>query len=219
MSVKVTSKGTELPLLNLKGKPYLQVAHRLVWYREDHPLGRIVNTPVTVTDAYAIFKSEVWVLGTNPDGSARELLMATAHKKETEGNFGDFIEKAETGAMGRALGMAGYGTQFAPEFDEGDRLADSPIQPAVKPKRGGANVSSVEPKPPTPVQAAVPKATSREIINQKIKKTSEIIQQIKKTPRAEIEAMLTPFSVDSVTSLTDVQAAEFLNQLTEKLNK
>ncbi len=32
-----TAKGTELPLLNLRGKQYLEVRFRLVWFREDHP--------------------------------------------------------------------------------------------------------------------------------------------------------------------------------------
>ena len=42
--------------------------------------------------------------------------------------FPDYIEKAETGAIGRALAMCGYGTLQAPEFDEQDRLADAPIE-------------------------------------------------------------------------------------------
>ena len=54
--------------------------------------------------------------------------IATARKKETEIGFPDYIEKAETGAIGRALAMCGYGTLQAPEFDEGERIADSPIE-------------------------------------------------------------------------------------------
>jgi hypothetical protein len=50
-----------------------------------------------------------------------------AHKQENKQGFADHLEKAETGAIGRALGIAGFGTQFAPEFDEEDRLADSPV--------------------------------------------------------------------------------------------
>ena len=54
-------------------------------------------------------------------------VIATARKKETEAGFPDYIEKAETGAIGRALAMCGYGTLQAPEFDEQDRLADTPV--------------------------------------------------------------------------------------------
>jgi hypothetical protein len=55
-------------------------------------------------------------------------VIATARKKETESRFPDYIEKAETGAIGRALAMCGYGTLQAPEFDEQDRLADAPVE-------------------------------------------------------------------------------------------
>ena len=53
---------------------------------------------------------------------------ASATKTERKVDFDDFVEKAETGAVGRALAMLGYGTQFAMiEFDEGDRVVDSPV--------------------------------------------------------------------------------------------
>ncbi len=32
-----THKGTELPILNLRGRDYLEVKYRLVWFREEHP--------------------------------------------------------------------------------------------------------------------------------------------------------------------------------------
>jgi len=60
-----------------------------------------------------------------------ERVIATAHKKETKIGFPDYIEKAETGAVGRALAMCGYGTLQAPEFDEGERIADSPVEKAT----------------------------------------------------------------------------------------
>lgn len=60
--------------------------------------------------------------------SLGDVVIATARKRETEGGFPDYIEKAETGAVGRALAMCGYGTLQAPEFDEQDRLADAPVE-------------------------------------------------------------------------------------------
>ena len=38
------------------------------------------------------------------------------------------MEKSETGAIGRALANLGYGTQFAPDLDEQDRIVDSPVR-------------------------------------------------------------------------------------------
>jgi hypothetical protein len=45
--------------------------------------------------------------------------------------FSVYIEKAETGSIGRALAMCGYGTLQAPEFDEQERLADAPVEKNV----------------------------------------------------------------------------------------
>lgn len=123
----VTPKGTKLPLLNLRGKTYLQVAHRLVWFREDHPTG-VIRTTLKAqqgegNNEYAVFQAEIHIMT-----DKGPMLVATAHKKETRGGFEDFLEKAETGAIGRALALLGFGTAFtASELDEGMRLADAPL--------------------------------------------------------------------------------------------
>lgn len=107
-------------IMKLKGKDYLPVAARLVWFRDEHPDWGIVTTPVEINmeKQYAIFSASIF----NGEGK----LMATATKMENVGGFGDFIEKAETGSVGRALAYCGYGTQFAPELEEGSRFADAP---------------------------------------------------------------------------------------------
>lgn len=114
-----TKAGTELPLMDIRGKPYLQVAYRLVWFREEHPDWSIetslVKSDATETIAHAIIR--------NAEGR----IIATAHKSETAKGFADHMEKCETGAIGRALALCGYGTQFEPDLDEGDRLADAPV--------------------------------------------------------------------------------------------
>lgn len=116
-----TPKGTILPLLNLKGKEYLQVAHRLVWFREEHPDWSIQTEFVEINTEkkYAIAKALIL--------TPKNEIIATAHKTETSQGFADYLEKAETGAIGRALAMCGYGTQFAPEIEEADRIVDSPV--------------------------------------------------------------------------------------------
>ncbi|HEY3411906.1 MAG TPA: hypothetical protein VGM51_02500 [Armatimonadota bacterium] len=102
------------------GREYLPVAFRLVWFREEHPdFG--IDTQVVELDlqrGIAVFSAAV----TNEQGR----LLAAGVKMESAANFADFVEKASTGAIGRALGVLGYGTQFAPEFDEGERLVDAP---------------------------------------------------------------------------------------------
>jgi hypothetical protein len=115
-----TAKGTELPLLNLRGKEYLEVKYRLVWFREDHSDWSIETELVSVTEVSAYAKATV------KDETGR--IIATSHKFESVQGFPDFIEKAETGAIGRALALIGYGTQFcADELDEGSRIVDAPV--------------------------------------------------------------------------------------------
>lgn len=143
-----TKQGTELPLILLKGKPYLQVMHRLIWFREEHPDWQISTAIHTLEVDFAIAFATV----RNEKGD----VMATAHKQEHRTHFPDFIEKAETGAIGRALGLVGYGTQFAVELDEEDRIVDSPVPPP-QPRRAGPPSSS-----PAAAQKVLPNPSSLE---------------------------------------------------------
>lgn len=108
-------------LMQLKGKDYLQVMWRLVWFREEKPLWAI-STQMIAHDTeskHCIFKAEIL--------DENGLVKSSGTGSESIRDFGDYIEKAETKAVGRALAMLGYGTQFAPELDEGDRIVDSPV--------------------------------------------------------------------------------------------
>lgn len=115
-----TPKGTELPILSLRGRDYLEVKYRLVWFREEHPDWSIETEILAVTEMSAYARATI------KDEEGR--IIATSHKFETKAGFPDFIEKAETGAIGRALALIGFGTQFcADELDEGERIVDSPV--------------------------------------------------------------------------------------------
>ena len=107
-------------MMKLKGKDYLQVAWRLVWFREEHPDWGINAECLEQDQEHAIFKAVIC------DDSG--IQKSSGHGSECKKDFGDFLEKAETKAIGRALAMLGYGTQFAAdELDEGERIVDSPI--------------------------------------------------------------------------------------------
>ncbi len=93
----------------------------MVSFREEHPDWSIETEFISVTESAA------YVRATVRDEKGR--IIATSHKFENSQGFADFIEKAETGAIGRALALIGYGTQFcADELDEGKRIVDSPIE-------------------------------------------------------------------------------------------
>lgn len=120
MKIIRTEKGTQLTLLSLKGKDYLPVALRLVWFRERHPDWSIETEFVFQNEQSALAKATI------RDTSGK--IMATSHKEESLKDFAlGYREKAETGSIGRALALCGFGTQFEPEFDEEHRVVDSPM--------------------------------------------------------------------------------------------
>lgn len=127
MDAFITPKGTKLPLLNLRGKFYLQVAYRIVWFREDYPFGKIETECIERTDKFAIFRATISIPWNND-----YWMLASATKREDSQHFGDYLEKAETSSIGRALALCGYGTQFAQEIEEHDRIVDSPVDVPVK---------------------------------------------------------------------------------------
>lgn len=107
-------------LISLKGRDYLQVAWRLVWFREKYPGWSIAPELLEKTEDYALFRAVI----SDENGVVKNI----AHGSETKRDFADFLEKAETKAVGRALAMLGFGTQFAAEeLDEGERVADAPL--------------------------------------------------------------------------------------------
>ena len=109
-------------LTKIQGKNYLEVKWRLVWMRNEHPDWSIETEPVEInTDKkYVIFSAMV------KDETGR--VIATGTKAESKNGFADYLEKAETGAVGRALALCGYGTQFAPELNEAQRIVDAPVK-------------------------------------------------------------------------------------------
>jgi hypothetical protein len=127
------------PFISLKGKLYLPARRRVQWFRGEpvvHPDWTIDTDIVEhergtrtsssrVEGGYALVRASIY----DTDGR----LIATSVKSEFSENFMDFLEKAETGAIARALALCGYGTESAVDLDEGigengePRIADSPV--------------------------------------------------------------------------------------------
>src|SRR3990167_10078732 len=122
-------------LTDIQGKDYLEVKWRLAWLRSEQPNAFLETALVDREDGFALFKATV----TLPDGGS-----ATGYGAETVSDFGDFIEKAETKAIGRALAALGFGTQFCEDFDEGGAVTDAPVvrTSAAPRQRVGARATS-----------------------------------------------------------------------------
>lgn len=125
-------------------KDYLPVQWRLVWFRSICPEGTI-DTEELEYELDREVEAETYVWNSEKRRSEKVIKKArgyaryravvtdgkggraTGTKSESAANFADFGEKAETGAIGRALAALGYGTQFAPELDEQHRIVDAPV--------------------------------------------------------------------------------------------
>ena len=111
-------------LIRLRGSEYLEVKWRIAWFRNDYPADSgwgIVTCAEEIDDSKARYRATI----IDPQGR----VISTATKTETKDSFPDYAEKAETGAIGRALALVGYGTQFTgDELSEGRRIVDSPVQ-------------------------------------------------------------------------------------------
>jgi len=119
-------------MMQFKGRDYMTVQKRLLWFIRDQrnfiaagiaKVGYMVHTEAVEVDlerGYAQFKTFVRdVLGNE----------ATMYGSETKADFAEYAEKASTKSLGRALLALGYGTAFAQEMDEGERVVDSPQPP------------------------------------------------------------------------------------------
>lgn len=144
-----TKNGIELPMIDLKGKQYLSVAYRLLWMRDENPKFSITTELLKYDAEYALAKATV----SDENGK----ILATAHQDCYAKEFPDHIAKCETSAIGRALAIAGYGTQFAQELEEGDRISDAPQEEKKKsPVTPIASTSMTLPKPVIPKQETQP---------------------------------------------------------------
>jgi hypothetical protein len=135
-------------LVQLKSKAgsqdYLPVQWRLVWFRSVCPQGTI-DTEEVFVDLDREVEAEAFVWNAEKRRSEKVIKQAkgyarfravvtdgkggraTATGSEAAVDFPDYIEKAETKAVGRALAALGYGTQFAPELGENHRIVDAPV--------------------------------------------------------------------------------------------
>lgn len=90
---------------DIKGKDYAEVNQRIKAFRMVYPEGKIENELISCQDGVCVFKS---IVATN-EGNI--LGIGHAYEKENSSliNKTSYIENCETSAVGRALGMAGFG--------------------------------------------------------------------------------------------------------------
>ena len=136
---------------------YLPVQWRLVWFRSLCPEG-VIETEMVHFDPNRETEEEGYTWNNETRRSERVMKRAngfvvfraiitdgkggkaTATKSEKAASFSDYVEKAETGAIGRALAMLGFGTQFTgDDFDEQHRIVDAPVDRGTPANDGNGN--------------------------------------------------------------------------------
>ena len=95
--------------VNIKGKEYAEVNQRIKAFRVVYPEGSICTEMLSNENGVCIFRATVHADGDHVTNN----LLGTGHAYEKESstfiNKTSYIENCETSAVGRALGMAGFG--------------------------------------------------------------------------------------------------------------
>ena len=129
---------------NIKGKEYAEVNQRVKAFRTLYPEGFITTEILCREGGLCIIKATV---GHYADGKSVILATGTAYEKEgsSQINRTSYIENCETSAVGRALGMAGFGidTSIASAEEMTNALLQqntdakpaTPKEPAKQPSR------------------------------------------------------------------------------------
>ena len=132
---------------NIKGKEYAEVNQRVKAFRTLYPEGFITTEILCREGGLCIIKATV---GHYADGKSVILATGTAYEKEgsSQINRTSYIENCETSAVGRALGMAGFGidTSIASADEMNNALLQQNTNDVQKPVQAAPHVQK-------PVQA------------------------------------------------------------------
>ena len=132
---------------NIKGKEYAEVNQRVKAFRTLYPEGFITTEILCREGGLCIIKATV---GHYADGKSVILATGTAYEKEgsSQINRTSYIENCETSAVGRALGMAGFGidTSIASADEMNNALLQQNTSDVQKPVQAASHVQK-------PVQA------------------------------------------------------------------
>ena len=105
----IENANRQMKLTPVRGKDYAEVNQRIKSFRMVYPTGFITTSIRGIENGVVIMNAKVGYH--SEDGTQIVLGTGTAYEKEGSSNINksSYIENCETSAVGRALGMAGFG--------------------------------------------------------------------------------------------------------------
>lgn len=126
---------SKLKTVNIKGKFYVEVNERLIYFRNNFPNFSLTSEVLEKTDNSILILATI----TNEEGRVIATGMAEEEKGSTFINKTSYVENCETSAWGRALGNFGIGidTSVASANEVGNAIANQskPTQTKATPKK------------------------------------------------------------------------------------
>ena len=177
---------------DIKGKDYAEVNQRVKAFRQVHPNGTITTEIVSLQDGVVLMKATIL------DDDQRLIATGLAYEKENSTfiNKTSFIENCETSAVGRALGMCGFGIDVSIASKEEVENAQANQTKGVKKVKEETSKAQNEPK-----QTKMSEETSKVIFNLEETLKSWLVKK---------------FKLESLGELSEEQAQWFIDQMKKK---
>lgn len=121
---------------DIKGKDYAEVNQRIKAFRMVYPTGTIATDMMSNENGVCVFRATVGYTADN--GEYIVLGTGTAYEKENSSfiNKTSYIENCETSAVGRALGMCGFGIDTSvASYEEVQNAINNQAEPKATDKQ------------------------------------------------------------------------------------
>ena len=127
-------------------RDYLEVKYRVLWLRREHPTARIESECLDHSESFALFRVTI---------DLGDKGYAEGHGSESRESFANFIERAETRALGNALDNLGFSTDAA-FLAAGQKPPAGRARRSLRPARSRGAAPAALRRPPRPVPTTTP---------------------------------------------------------------